>query len=90
MPKHKAKQAELKGMEAPVIKEIESAAEEYVAIRDKRMSFTEKEVSARTQLANAMHAHNLTSYRYDGKVVTVEPSEKGKVKAEKEPGEDDE
>lgn len=81
MPK---KQGELPGVEAPSIPEIDDAADSYVALRDKRMALTEKEIDARAVLIAAMDKHKLTSYRYDDNVVTVEPSEKVHVKKAKE------
>ena len=81
MPK---KQAELPGVEAPSIKAIDDAADEYVSVRDKRMALTEKEITARDVLANLMHKHKLESYRYDDRIVTIVPAEKVKVKTAKE------
>lgn len=77
-------QTEIPGTERPKIKEIDKAAEEYVSVRDKRMNLTEKEVAAKQQLVNLMHAHadeigrdaegGLT-YRYSDMLVTLKPKE---------------
>ena len=77
-------QTEIPGTERPKIKEIDKASEEYVTVRDKRMSLTEKEVAAKQQLVNLMHAHadeigrdaegGLT-YRYSDMLVTLKPKE---------------
>lgn len=81
MPK---KQLEIPGTEPVTIPEIEEAADTYVALRDKRMALTQKEIDARAVLIAAMDEHKLTSYRYDDNVVTVEPSEKVHVKKAKQ------
>jgi hypothetical protein len=83
------KQKEFAGMERPKIAAIESAADDYVSMRDKRMALVEKEISARTLLIQLMDEHKLTSYRYDNMVVTVLPAKKVKVKAAKDDGDDD-
>lgn len=76
------KQSELPGTERPVIKEIEEAAEAYVSVRDKRMTLTEKEIVAKTNLIQVVqkHAKELTPdgdgkrvYRYDDLKVILEP-----------------
>ena len=65
-----AKQAELPGVERKKIKEIEDAAESYVALRDKRMAILTKEVEAKAALLDTMHKHKLTLYRLDdGRIV---------------------
>lgn len=64
------------------IPEIEQAAEEYVAIRDKRMVLTEDEVEARTRLIAKMKDHKLDFYKFDGQIVTVLHGE-DKVKVKK-------
>ena len=83
-------QRELAGMERPKVKEIEDAAEDYVAIRDKRMSLTEKEVDARAVLLAAMEKHKLDAYRFDDRVVIVLPAKKVKVKTASDDEGDDE
>lgn len=98
MPK---KQAELAGMERPVIKEIEEAAESYRAVRDKRMALTEKEIAAKVNLIQVVSEHHrdLTRnekgelcYRYDDMIVVLKPgSPNVKVRAahDEEPEDED-
>lgn len=57
-----AKQKDLPGVDgpgvAPVrIPEIDAAAERYESIRDKRMAMTKKEVEAKKELSDLIHAH---------------------------------
>lgn len=74
-----------KGVERPVIPEIEKAAESYETARDDRMILSEKEVETRTKLVGLMQSRNLNSYRYDGKLITIDPGQtKVKIKAIKE------
>lgn len=70
------------------IKAIESAADEYVSARDKRMVLTKKEVDARTNLSAVMHANNMTRYIYDDLLVLCEPG-KEKIKVKQVDGPDD-
>ena len=84
------KQKELPGIEKPVIKEIEDAADEYVEVRDKRMSLTEREVEKRAALIGVMRAHKVKSYKYDGRLITLKETDKVKVKTLKdEAGDED-
>ncbi len=86
----KPKQIELPGVERKKIKEIEDAAESYVALRDKRMALLEKEIESKAVLLDTMHKHKLTVYRLDdGRIVEVLPTEKVKVKASPEDGDGD-
>lgn len=94
------KQKELDGMERPAIKEIEEAADAYVAVRDKRMALTTKEVAAKTNLMQVMLAHekDLTKngdgdlvYRFDDEIVILKPGKANvKVKAAHDDEEDEE
>lgn len=81
-----------KGVELLSIPEIENVANEYKAIRDKRMEITEKEVKAKAVLLITMQRHkdklpkdstNGTSfYRFDDRIVELQPgSENVKVKS---------
>jgi len=75
------KQKELPGMEAPVIKEIVEAAEDYVEIRDKRMELTKKETAATAHLMNMMEKNSVTEYIFDGKkAIIIEGGKKVKVR----------
>lgn len=85
----KAKQGHLEGMEPPVIKEIERAADRYVEARDERMRLSETEAEAKELLTAVMKKHELTVYNYDGKDVFVENAETVKVRKHKEPGDGD-
>lgn len=97
MPKN---QMEIPGTERPKIKEIEVAAEDYVAIRDKRMALTEKECAAKLTLIETVKAHasELTKdlkgnrvYRYDDQLVMLIPgSDNVKVKVDHGEDGDDE
>lgn len=77
------------GVEKKTIPEIETAAENYVALRDSRIATGIEEKKAKSALLAAMHAHEVTVYEYDSKVVTVVPKDstenvKVKVKDETE------
>jgi hypothetical protein len=77
----KKKQAELKGIEAPSFPAVESAAESYIDIRDKRMALTEKEVDARAVLIHEMQKEKLQVYKFNDQIVTLLPGkEKVRVK----------
>lgn len=53
------------GTEKKSIKEVDSAAEAYVEVRDERMKLTEREVEARDVLLAVMQKHKLDLYRDD-------------------------
>jgi hypothetical protein len=82
----KPKQTEIQGegFKPKTIPQIEEAAEEYVELRDNRMAIQEKETAASERLTFLLHQHKLTCYRYDGKLVTLVPTEKVKVKTDKD------
>ena len=82
---------ELPGTEAPKIKAIENCAEKYVDIRDTRMEWTKKEVTAKSNLIEVVLANQdkLAKndkgdrfYRYgDDMLVVLNPGKPGvKVK----------
>ncbi len=79
---------EIPGTERPVIKAIEDKAEQYVALRDKRMAMLVKEVEAKGELMAAMRKHEeklrqpdgSLLYAFDESVVVVSCSDKVKVK----------
>lgn len=77
-------QQTIEGTEGPGrIDEIEKLAMDYETVRNKRMSWTKKEVEAQAALLAGMKRHNLTVYRCETeelevKVVAVD--EKAKVK----------
>ena len=72
----------------PKVKEIDDAADDYVTHRDARMAAREKEITASDNLLALMKEHKLTSYEYDGKIVSIAEHEKIKVK--RKPGENGE
>lgn len=91
------KQTEMEGPGISRVKvaEVEEAADEYEAVRDRRMALTEKEVEAKAKLRMLMEKHLLTVYVFDegGEKVTVtcQPEIQVKVKRDKgkkEKGED--
>ncbi len=67
---------------APVkIKELDAAAADYVDVRDRRMSLTEKEIEAKRDLIHLMHKHEeklgrdgdgVLRYKYDDENLVVE------------------
>lgn len=60
-----AKQKELEGVGRKEIKEVEEAAEAYVAARDTRMTWTKEEVKTKKALTDLMHKHGIPSYEYE-------------------------
>src|SRR5262245_4460382 len=92
MARAKAKQEEIP-MEGPgvapvKIKAIDKIAEEYIEERDKRLAALAAEVTAKTQLIEALHFHSdqlqqpdgSLQYRFDDQVITLIPGkEKLKV-----------
>jgi len=52
-----AQTLELPGTEAPKIKAIENAAEKYCDVRDTRLDWTKKEVTAKTNLIEVVIAN---------------------------------
>jgi hypothetical protein len=102
MAKKKKGTPDLAGMDGPGvgnvrIREVDDAAAEYVAIRDKRMTLTPKEVKAKAKLIDVMHKHETKigrgqdgsmRYVYDEVSVELTPTgEQLKVKAYVDPGE---
>lgn len=76
----KKKQLEIPGTERPKIKEIDDAADDYADTVERRKALQEQEVLKREMLLLAMHRHELTSYRYDDRIVILSPlKEKVKV-----------
>jgi len=81
----KPRQARLPQMEDPAIEELESAAEEYADIRDKRQALTTEEVRLKTDLLNLMHSHKKTEYNHGGvSIKVVVESEKVRVRIKKD------
>lgn len=93
------KQTEIPGMERPKIAAIESAAEKYVDLRDKRMKLLESEIAAKEKLVEAMQksAEKLSQdgegnliYKYDEQVVILAEQVGVKVKHAATPAEEGE
>jgi hypothetical protein len=81
----KPRQPRLPEMEDPAIEELESAAEEYASVRDRRMALTEDEVAVKEELLDLMHRHNKTKYFHNGVEIRVVPSDETvKVKISKD------
>lgn len=89
-PRRRPKQLKFAGVAPAVHEDIESAADDYVNIRDRRMEATEKETSAHASLLALMKRHKLASYRFDGMLVTLDTAERVRVKAVEANGEADE
>ncbi len=78
----KARQARLPGLEEANVPEIEALADEVAELTANRMRLLRDEITKRDQLMEAMKAHKLKVYNYDGKqVVLVQGATKVKVKA---------
>ncbi len=76
------------GLERPANKKIEEAADEYADLRDQRMAVLAKEIAAKEKLLFIMHQHKLTTYKYDGRIVELLPTEKVKVRDEDDESDD--
>lgn len=77
--KPKMRQTFIPGTEPKSIAAIDKLADSYVDIRDKRMELTAEEIEASAELLDEMVKHDLTEYKYDGKIVKVVAGDK-KVK----------
>lgn len=82
------RQSELPGVERPWHKDIENAADDYVAVRDKRKRLGDDEKAAVEKLIMAMQRAKVTKYRYDGKLIVLRELEQVKVSDEKDGDED--
>ena len=65
LPKKRAKDQHLPGMEPKVDKSIHRAIEEYVEARDQRMALTRVEVEKRNHLLSVMKAAGIVDYDVD-------------------------
>jgi hypothetical protein len=89
-------QMEGEGFETVTIPEIDKAADKYIKIKDARCKISPKEIAAKGELIDAIHAHQAqlpkdgegsTVYRYDDLVIKLIP---GKEKLEiKEQGDEE-
>jgi hypothetical protein len=83
--KKRPRQARLPEMEDPAIEELESAAEQYAEIRDRRQELTTEEVRLKTQLLNIMHENKKTEYNHGGvNVKVLVEKEKVRVRIKKD------
>ena len=77
-------QGDLPGMEDAKIAELESLAERYAEIRDKRIALNKAEVALKDQLIVAMHENEKEVYRRDGiEILLVAEEETVKVRVAK-------
>jgi len=75
-----AKQDSLPGTGPARIKEIETAAENYVAARDSRMAWGKTEIAAKKALLELLQKHKQSGYTYDVEIeVPAEGEEDGKT-----------
>jgi hypothetical protein len=81
MPKKKATQEELPGMEARDVPEIEQAAENYRKIRDERCELSKRESEAKAALIQVMKNLGRSFYQYNGLKVQLEITDNVKVKS---------
>ncbi len=79
----KPKQGYLPDMAPPNVPAIERAADDYVEARDARMAAMEPEAEAKKLLTALMKKHNLTTYEYDSRVVTLAGEPEVRVKKKK-------
>ena len=84
-----AKQKTLPGTEDEKHKDIIDAAEAYEELRDKRMELLKEEIDMKKKLIDAMKAHDLVEYSFNGKKVVFSADIKEvikvtEIKAEKE------
>lgn len=62
----KPRQARLPEMQDPAIEELETAAEAYAEVRDRRMALTEQESKMQAELLEIMDRHKKTTYKHLG------------------------
>ncbi len=85
------KQLEIPGTGQERIEELESAADQYIKVRDARMRMTEKEIAAKTNLLQVALSHEAELspdadgnkiYKFDDEMVILKPGKRNvKVKA---------
>ena len=81
------KQKRLPTMEDAPIEELESAAERYASIRDRRQALTAEEVPLKKRLLDLMHSHKKTEYKHEGveiKVLVEKEKVRVRIKKDKE------
>ena len=76
-------------LEPPSIEEIDTAAADYVKVRDRRQKLGVEEGELKAELMELMHKHKLKTYESDGMDVFIVPGEEDvKVKKRKKPEEE--
>ncbi len=85
----KPKQARLPSMEDAKVDKLHVLAEDYVAIRDRRIALNKEEKPLKDALLVAMHAYQKTHYHHNGLTIDV-IAENEKVKVKLGNSEDDE
>ncbi len=81
--KPRTKQGFLPDMAPPSIPELDRAADDYVEARDTRIAAMAPEAEAKELLKGLMKKHNLTTYEYDSRIVTLAGDPDVKVKKKK-------
>lgn len=85
---NKPRQKRLPTMDDPALDEIETLAEDYADVRDRRIQLNKEEKPLKDGLLAQMKKHGKTTYHHGGVTVTVVPEgETVKVKIAKEPKE---
>lgn len=84
------RQGQIPGTEPPRVQEVEEAADTYVAARDERMRLLKDETKLADRLLFVMREHSLRVYEFDGQTVSLDTTEKVRVRRKKEGGEDGE
>ena len=87
-----ARQGELPGTERKRIEEVETAAEAYVRVRDRRMKLSKSEKEAKDALIAVMRKHHLDVYKDTEATppLVVRVSQTDNVKVEAVASDDDE
>ena len=87
------RQKALPGMEKQTNKELDAAAEAYVAARDDRMAKSEDEALAKQALIDCMRKHKVEVYRDESVtpslIVTIVPGKDGVKVSQVEEGEEE-
>jgi len=85
----KPKQQRLPSMEDAKIEALESLAESYAEIRDRRQELTTEEVRLKKELLDAMHAEHKTDYVHAGvEIHVIVEKEKVRVRIHKDEDKD--
>ncbi len=82
-------QSELKGMERKTLRDVEDAADEYIATCDKLKRLAEDKKEGANKLIVALRRNKITKYVHDGHLITLHELEKIKVATTKDEDADD-